>query len=114
MDYLRNQIICKYKNMGYDAIDLNFNIAVPDNYEGILQDVNLWIDNRDTVYIKSESFELATGDDFVIVYGVDNTQTGFATFINISLYGEELWNGVAGTVFTNEHRYPADEYYHTI
>jgi hypothetical protein len=29
----------------------------------------------------------------------------------LSLYGYELWNGVAGTVFTNERQYPADEYF---
>jgi hypothetical protein len=110
-DYLRNQILSKYKNPEYDAIDLDFNLAIPDNYEGILQDVNVWIDNRDTVYVKTESFKLVTDDDFLIVYGVNNTQTGFATFINVSLYGDELWNGVAGTVFTNELQYPVDEYF---
>jgi disulfide oxidoreductase YuzD len=110
-DYLRKQILRKYKNPEYDAIDLDFNLAILDNYEGILQDVNVWIDNRDTVYVKTENFKLATDDDFLIVYGVNNTQTGFATFINVSLYGDELWNGVAGTVFTNERQYPADEYF---
>lgn len=29
----------------------------------------------------------------------------------MSLYGNELWNGVAGTVFTEELQYPADEYF---
>jgi hypothetical protein len=58
-----------------------------------------------------ECFKLATDDDFIIVYGVNNTQTEFATFINVSLYGDELWNGVAGTVFTDELQYPADEYF---
>jgi hypothetical protein len=69
------------------------------------------VDNRDTVYVKTENFQLATDDDFLIVYGVNNIQTGFATFINVSLYGDEHWNGVAGTVFTNDRQYPADEYF---
>ncbi|MGI5935856.1 MAG: hypothetical protein ACOX7I_03490 [Oscillospiraceae bacterium] len=112
LDYLRNQIISKYRNPEYDAIDLDFNLAILDNYEGILQDTNVWIDNRDTIYVKTESFKLASDDDFLIVYGVNNTQTGFATFINVSLYGDELWNGVAGTVFTDVPQYPADEYFH--
>lgn len=76
-----------------------------------MQDVNVWVDNRDTIYIKTESFQLATDDDFIIVYGVNNTHTEFATFINVSLYVEELWNGVAGTVFTNEPKYPAYDYF---
>jgi len=29
----------------------------------------------------------------------------------VSLYGDELWNGVAGTVFTDELQYPEDEYF---
>jgi hypothetical protein len=111
LDNLRNQIISKYRNPEYDAIDLDLNLAILDNYEGILQDVNVWIDNRDTIYVKTESFKLATDDDFLIVYGVNNILTEFATFINVSLYGDELWNGVAGTVFTNELQYPADEYF---
>ncbi len=111
LDYLRNQIISKYGNPKYDIVDLDLNLAIPDAYEGILQDVNVWLDNRDTVYVKTESFKLATDDDFVIIYGVNNTQTGFATFINVSFYGAELWNGVAGTAFTNELQYPADEYF---
>lgn len=36
---------------------------------------------------------------------------GFADFIKVSLNGNDLWNGVAGTVFTNELQYPADEYF---
>lgn len=71
----------------------------------------VWVDNRDTVYVKTESFQLDTDDDCILIHGVNNTQTGFATFINVSLYGNELWNGVAGTVFTNELQYPADEYF---
>jgi len=39
---------------GFIVQEGSFNLAIPDNYEGILQDVNVWIDNRDTVYIKSE------------------------------------------------------------
>ncbi|TMW71274.1 hypothetical protein FGB90_13090 [Alteribacter natronophilus] len=111
VDYLRNQIIRKYGDPDYDIVDLELNLAIPDAYEGILQDVNVWIDNRDTIYVKSETFQLATDDDFVIIYGVNNTQTGFATYINLSFYGDELWNGVAGTAFTNELQYPADEYF---
>ncbi|MEJ6949636.1 hypothetical protein [Natronospora cellulosivora (SeqCode)] len=110
LDYLRNQIISKYRNPEYDIVDLDFNLAIPDAYQGILQDVNLWIDNRDTVYVKTENFKLATDDDFLIIYGVNNTQTGFARYINVSFYGNELWNGVAGTAFTSELQYPADEF----
>jgi disulfide oxidoreductase YuzD len=111
LDYLRNQIFKKYKNSQYHVIDLDFNLAAIENYESILQDVNTWIDNKDTIYVKTESFQFDSDDDFLIVYGVNSTQTGFADFINVSLYGDELWNGVAGTVFSDELQYPASEYF---
>lgn len=111
LDYLRNKIIDKYKSPEYDVVDLDLNLAIPDNYEGILQDNNVWIDNRDTIYVKTETFKLVTDDDFVVVYGFNNIQSRFATFINVSLYGDELWNGVAGTVFTDDLQYSTDEYF---
>ncbi|WP_018247758.1 hypothetical protein [Orenia marismortui] len=111
LDYLRNQIICKYDNPEYDIVDLDLNLAISDNYEGILQDVNVWIDNRDAVYLKTEDFQLASDDDFVIIYGINHIQTGFATYFNASFYGAELWNGVGAAIVTNGQQYPADEYF---
>lgn len=111
LDYLRTKIICKYKTPEYDIVDLDFNLAILDAYEGILQDVNVWIDDRDAVYLKTEDFKLESDDDFVIIYGVNHTQTGFATYFNASFYGAELWNGVVGTFITNENQYSADEYF---
>lgn len=111
LDYLRNKIISKYKKTEYDVVDLDINLAIPDAFEGILQDVNLWIDDRDTIYLKTEDFKLLTDDDFVVVYGINHTQTGFATYLNASFYGAELWNGIVGAIITNELQYPADEYF---
>ena len=49
LDHLRNQIISKYGDPKYDIVDLDLNLAITDAYEGILQDVTVWIDNRDTI-----------------------------------------------------------------
>jgi hypothetical protein len=111
LDYLRNQIIRKYGNPEYDIVDLDVNLWILDNYEGILQDVNVLIDNRDAVYLRTEDFELTSDDDIVILYGINHTQTGFATYFNTSFYGAELDNGVVGAIVTNELQYPADEYF---
>jgi hypothetical protein len=111
INYLRNQIIRKYGNPEYDIVDMDFKLWILDNYAGILQDVNVLIDNRDAVYLRTESFELASDDDFVILYGINHTQTGFATYFNTSFYGEELDNGVVGAIVTNELQYPADDYF---
>lgn len=75
------------------------------------QDVPVYYDNRDGLYIRADNFKLKTDEDFVILYGVDHVQTGFATFFNISFYGEEYWNGVVGANITDESKYPATEYF---
>ncbi|WP_199900112.1 hypothetical protein [Caldalkalibacillus mannanilyticus] len=111
LDYLRNQIIRKYKNQEYDIVDLELDLWEIEGYQSILQDRNALIDDRDAVYTRTESFKLASDDDFVIIYGVNHTQTGFATYLANSIYGEELLNGVVAGRLTNELQYPADEYF---
>jgi len=111
LDYLRNQIINKYGSEEYDHIDLGLDLWIPDGYQGILQDVPLFIDDRDALYLQTDNFQLATDDDFVIIYGVNHTQTGKATYFNVSFYGEELWNGVVGANVTNGLQSPAEEYF---
>jgi hypothetical protein len=111
MNYLRNEIIKKYKNEEYEPVDLDSKLWILDGYEGILQDVPVYYDNRDGLYIRTDNFQLKTDEDFVILYGVDHVQTGFATFFNISFYGEEYWNGVVGANITDELKYPTTEYF---
>lgn len=111
LDYLRNKIINKYGNEEYNHIDLDLDLWVFDGYEGILQDVPVFADDRDAIYLKTNNFQLATDDDFVIIYGVDHTETGMATFTNTSFYGAELWNGVVPANITDELKYPAAEYF---
>ena len=111
LNYLRNEIIKKYQKEGFEPVDLNSKLWILDGYEGILQDFPAYYDNRDGLYIRTDNFKLMTDEDFVILYGVDHVQTGFATFFNISFYGEEYWNGVAAANTTDELRYPAAEYF---
>lgn len=54
---------------------------------------------------------MESDDDFVIIYGINHTQSTFATYFNVSFYDEELWNGVAGAVITNEQQYSVKEYF---
>ncbi|MCB2324041.1 hypothetical protein LGL55_25040 [Clostridium tagluense] len=111
LNYLRNEIIKKYQNEEYEPVDLDSKLWILDGYEGILQDFPVYYDNRDGLYIRPDNFKLKTDEDFVILYGVDHVQTGFATFFNISFYGEEYWNGVVGANTTDELKYPATEYF---
>jgi hypothetical protein len=94
LDYLREEIISRFGSSRYNYVDLT-----PDNwlegYEGIALDTDLMADNRDATYVKTGDFQLATDDDFVVIYGVNHGQTGKATFCNASFYGKDLRNGVA-------------------
>jgi hypothetical protein len=99
-DYLRNEIIKKYGGAEYDPVDLELGIGIPDNYNAILRDFNVYGDNRDAVYFKTEDFKLTSDDDFIIVYGINHQRTGKAIYSNASFYGVELFNGVAGAFST--------------
>jgi len=100
LDHLRNELINKYAGTKFNHVDLNFTIGIPDNYEAILRDFNVYGDNRDAVYFKTENFQLTSDDDFVIVYGINHERTGKAIYSNASFYGAELFNGVAGAFST--------------
>lgn len=100
LDYLRNEIIKKYSGTEYDHVDLDLTIGIPDNYNAILRDFNVYGDNRDAVYFKTEIFQLTSDDDFVIVYGINHERTGKAIYSNASFYGAELFNGAAGAFST--------------
>jgi hypothetical protein len=108
---LRNGIIKKYGSTGHNHIDLDTNIWVIDGYEGILQDVNVYGDNTDALYLKTDNFQLTTDDDFVIIYGINHEKTGKASLCQDSFYGAELWNGVAGAFYTVEFPNSAAEFF---
>lgn len=98
--HLRNEIIKKYGSAEYEPIDLELGLGIPDNYNAILRDFNVYGDDRDAVYFKTEDFKLTSDDDFLIIYGINHERTGKAIYSNASFYGVELFNGVAGAFST--------------
>ncbi|WP_426351087.1 hypothetical protein ACPWSR_07640 [Alloiococcus sp. CFN-8] len=100
LNHLRSEIIKNYAGKEYDTVDLDFVVAIPDNYNGLLRDMNIYGDDRDAVYFKTEDFKLTSDDDFVMVYGINHKRTGKAIYSNASFYGVELFNGVAGAFST--------------
>lgn len=109
LNYLRNQILAKYGSKEFDHTDLNFDLAIVEGFEAILNDVNVWADNRDAIYIESDYFQFKSDDDFLILYGVNHEQTGKAVFSNASFYGAEFFNGVAVANTTVEFKDSAAE-----
>lgn len=111
VDHLRNEIIKKYESSDYDHVDLDLTIGIPDNYNAILRDFNVYGDNRDGVYFKTEDFQLTSDNDFLIIYGINHERTGKAIYSNASFYGVELFNGVAGAFSTVQFPDTAIEYF---
>lgn len=99
-DHLRDGIIKKYGATEYDPVDLDLIVAIPDNFNAIVRDMNVYADNRDAVYFKTVDFQLTSDDDFLIIYGINHERTGKAIYSNASFYGAELFNGVAGAFST--------------
>ncbi|MCE7791893.1 hypothetical protein K8O68_05595 [Salipaludibacillus sp. CUR1] len=95
LTHLRNEIIKKYGSTDYDHTDLKTDIWIVDGYTATVMDVDTVGDNRDASYFRSETFQLTSDDDFIILYGVNHEQTGKAVINNASFYGEEHLNGVA-------------------
>lgn len=110
-DYLRYQIIRKYGGTEFYPVDLELGLGIPDNYNAILRDFNVYGDDRDAVYFKTEDFQLTSDEDFVIVYGINHERTGKAIYSNASFYGVELFNGVAGAFSTVQFPDTAYEYF---
>jgi hypothetical protein len=110
-DHLRNEIIQKYGGNEYDHLDLDTMIAIPDNFHAILQDVNVYGDDRDAVYFKTEDFQLTSDDDFLIIYGINHERTGKAIYSNASFYGAEFYNGVVAAFSTVQFPDSALEYF---
>jgi hypothetical protein len=100
LDHLRKEIIKKYGTSDYEPVDLDLTLGIPDNFNAILRDFNVYGDNRDAVYFKTEDFKLTSDDDFVIVYGINHERTEKAIYSNASFYGVKLFNGVAGAFST--------------
>lgn len=102
LDHMREEIIKKYSSPQYKHIDLATDKWSLEGYQAILQDVNALGDNSDALYLKTNNFQLASDDDFVIIYGINHEQTGKAILGQASFYGAELDNGVVGAFNTVE------------
>ncbi|MDD2431437.1 MAG: hypothetical protein PHD88_05410 [Firmicutes bacterium] len=96
LDHLRKEIIKKYQTPEYECVELDTHQWGLDGYEAILSDQPAMGDNRDATYLKTDTFQLTSDDDFLIIYGINHEQTGKAMFTNTCFYGEELLNGVVG------------------
>ena len=108
LDTIRNAIIAEYADE-YDYEELKTDIAVPEGLTAYYNDRNAQGDNRDTTYLMTRDFTLNSDDDFIVVYGVNHTETGKARYSNAILYGRPMLNGVC-SVYDSLFKGSADQY----
>ena len=96
MEDLRQAILEKHSD--YDAVELSTSQGIPEGYEAIQNGENALGDNRDTVYLASDFFQLPDQkDEFLIVYGINHTATGKSLYSNFTVYGLKYLNGIGGS-----------------
>jgi hypothetical protein len=95
LEELHQAILSKYANL--QATDLGTSVWWLQGYDGIQRGADVLGDNNDAVYLRTDQFTL--GDDpqeFLILYGVNHTAFGKSIYNNLSIYGADILNGVAG------------------
>jgi len=93
---MRSAILARFSGPGYSWRDLTTSLWIPYGFTGYPEDVDCLADNRDALYIRTEDFQFGTDDDFVVCYGPYHDKTRFSLYSDVSLYGEQYLNGVAG------------------
>lgn len=111
LNHLRNEIIKKYGSSEYEYVELATDKWAFEGYQAILKDAFALGDNNDALYLRTDNFQLATDDDFVIIYGINHEQTDKAILGQATFYGAELDNGVAGAFYTVDFFNSAAEFF---
>ncbi|MEI6309663.1 MAG: hypothetical protein WCP58_08490 [bacterium] len=93
VDELRQAILTKHGSA--NARELGTRIWLLEGNDAIQRGVDVIGENRDTIYLCSDSFTLADkADEYLIVYGVNHAASGKAIYSNFGMYGEKAINGV--------------------
>ncbi|MRR53426.1 MAG: hypothetical protein EG822_02800 [Deltaproteobacteria bacterium] len=117
LEKVRVEIIRHYTDRGY-AVAAEY-ISSPGSYDGydfIQQMKRAYLDCRDTIYIGSgakvfhDDYDIKLSDDeFLVIYGVNQTATGKASYINLNAYADQAKLAI-GSVFDTDFVHSADAY----
>lgn len=96
MEKIRKAILDKYEKQGWESREYTTDQWLEEGLQALQANKNMFGENRDTIYMSSETFTMYD-NEFIVIYGVDHTQTGKAVYCSAAIYGEEYYNGVAGS-----------------
>lgn len=87
LDQLREAILDRYATM--EATHLKTFLWLTEGFDGLQRDIDVLGETRDTIYLRTDPFELGE-NDFAVVYGLIHALTGKATYSNLNIYTEDL------------------------
>lgn len=96
LEELQDNIIATYgKDYKYAKVLKTSTWLYPGGDVAIEEGEDVLGETNDTLYLKSEEFNL-NDDDLIVVFGPNHTQTGKSVYSNVSLYGATIKNGIGG------------------
>lgn len=87
MENLRQAILSKYSD--YSATEIKTHRWFEESFYGIQTNTDVFGETRDTVYFRTDPFELSD-DDFAIVYGPVHSLTGKSIYSSFILYTNDV------------------------
>jgi hypothetical protein len=96
MEYLREAILNRYEADGWNATEYTTDQWLEEGIQALQANRNMYGECRDTAYMSTRSFTMYD-NEFIVMYGVDHTNTGKAAYCSAAVYGEDYQNGVTGS-----------------
>jgi len=119
LDEIRDSVISQYADRGYVvAAEYTSGPGGYDGYDFIQQMRRAYLDCRDTIYVgagadafpNNLNYEITlTDDEFLVIYGVNHTATGKASYMNLNAYAKPSQLAI-GSVFDTDFAHSADAY----
>ncbi|MDD2582817.1 MAG: hypothetical protein PHR66_12575 [Desulfuromonadaceae bacterium] len=119
LDDIRDKVISQYTNMGYVvAAEYTSGPGSYDGYDFIQQMKRAYLDCRDTIYVgagadafpNNLNYDITLTDkEFLVIYGVNHTATGKASYMNLNAYAKPSQLAI-GSVFDTDFAHSADAY----
>jgi len=119
LDEIRDRIISQYTGMGYVvAGEYTSGPGSYDGYDFIQQMKRAYLDCRDTIYVGAGAdafpgnlnYDIRlTDNEFLVVYGVNHTATGKASYMNLNAYAKPSQLAI-GSVFDTDFAHSVDVY----
>jgi len=96
MEFLREAILNRYEAEGWKATEYTTDQWLEEGIQALQANRNMYGECRDTAYMSTGSFTMYD-NEFIVMYGVDHTNTGKAAYYSAAVYGEDYQNGVTGS-----------------